>query len=303
MIDLKFKKILFRVDSSSKIGTGHVMRDLVLAKEYKKSEIFFATQNLSGNINHKIIESDYQFHTLKSNKINELISLIKKLSIDLLVLDIYSIDYKDELRIKNKTGVKILSIDDTYNKHNCDILLNHNIYAKKSKYKNLVPKNCELRCGSKYTLIRDEFKKEQMQHKKKTSKKKLQIFLAMGGTDTKNMNIKILKLLKEFNNIRVNLVTTTANKNLSELKKYCKKENFVSLYIDSNQIAKLISNSDFAIISASVIANEAYYMQIPFLAVQTASNQEYMYKFLKKQKYPVCKKPNKRILLEVIKSI
>lgn len=276
------------------------MRDLVLAKEYKKSKVIFATQNLSGNIDHKIIDSGHKIHTLKSNKINELISIIKKLSIDLLILDIYSIDYKDELKIKNETGVKILSFDDTYNKHHCDILLNHNIYAKKSKYKNLVPKNCELRCGAKYTLIRDEFKKEKMKQKKKTSNKNFKIFLAMGGADTKNMNIKILKLLKDFNNIKVNLVTTTANKNLSELKEYCQRENFISLYINSNKIAKLISKSDFAIISPSVIANEAYYMQTPFLAVQTASNQEYMYKFLKEKNYLVCKKPNKKILLEAI---
>ena len=160
MIGLKNKRILFRADSSSKIGTGHIMRDLVLAKKYENHTVTFATQNLDGNINQKIINSGYKIHTLKSNKINELTKLIKKLSINLLILDIYSINHKDELKIKKKTGVTILSFDDTYEKHHCDILLNHNIYAKKSKYKNLVPKNCELRCGAKYTLLRDEFKKE-----------------------------------------------------------------------------------------------------------------------------------------------
>ena len=52
--------ILFRADSSSNIGTGHIMRDLVLAqqleKKYPHATITFAVQNLSGNINHKIKE-------------------------------------------------------------------------------------------------------------------------------------------------------------------------------------------------------------------------------------------------------
>lgn len=42
--------ILFRADSSSTIGTGHIMRDLVLAKQYSDDKIVFATQELDGNI-------------------------------------------------------------------------------------------------------------------------------------------------------------------------------------------------------------------------------------------------------------
>ena len=44
--------ILFRADSSSTIGTGHIMRDLVLATQYKDANITFVTQNLDGNINY-----------------------------------------------------------------------------------------------------------------------------------------------------------------------------------------------------------------------------------------------------------
>jgi len=33
---MKTKTILFRADSSSSTGTGHIMRDLVLSKLYKK---------------------------------------------------------------------------------------------------------------------------------------------------------------------------------------------------------------------------------------------------------------------------
>ena len=52
--------ILFRADSSSTIGTGHIMRDLVWAKQFDDACIIFAKQELSGNINHKIIEAGYK---------------------------------------------------------------------------------------------------------------------------------------------------------------------------------------------------------------------------------------------------
>ncbi|MEA1956691.1 MAG: UDP-2,4-diacetamido-2,4,6-trideoxy-beta-L-altropyranose hydrolase [Campylobacterota bacterium] len=289
------KNILFRADSSSIIGTGHIMRDLVLVNQYENANIIFAVQDLKGNINHKIIEAGYKIEILKSNDIKELNKLIQKHNIDLLVIDHYEIDENQEkkLKIKNQK-LKILSFDDTYEKHHCDILLNHNISANKKKYKNLVPKNCELRCGKKYTLLRDEFIKE---------KKKKTIFLAMGGADHSNINIKILKVLKKFNNIKVNLVTTNANKNLEELQQYIKNKSWIKLHINSTKIAKLMKKSDFAIITPSVTLNEIYFMNIPFIAIQTASNQKDMYDFIKKEKLIALKKFNKNKLIISIKKL
>jgi len=214
---IKYKNILFRADSSSSIGSGHIMRDLVLASKYKNSNIIFATQDLDGNINYKIKEAKYKIHSLKSNSKKELVKLIKELNIDLLIIDHYQIDYKKEKYIKEKTDVKILSFDDTYEKHYCDILLNHNIGAKKKKYKTLVPSTCRVKCGIKYTLIRDEFYKEKNKSYKKTDN--TNIFLAIGGTDHSNINISILKVLKKFENLKINIVTTKSNKNLKKLKK------------------------------------------------------------------------------------
>ncbi len=298
------KNILIRADSSSIIGTGHVMRDLVLAKEFNGDNVTFASQDLEGNINHKIIESGYKLDFLKSNEIEELSNLIKKESIELIVIDCYAIDaeYEKELKIQNPT-LKILSLDDTYEKHHCDILLNHNIYADAKKYKNLVPKSCELRCGEKFTLIRDEFIREKAKMPCKSKEKKIRVFLAMGGADTQNLNPKILKVLKKFNHIAVHVVTTTANKNLGELKKYIKNKKWVTLHVNTDKMAKLLRKSDFAIITPSVTANEVCFMQKPLIAIQIADNQREMNKFLKKKGYSVMKSFNaKKLQKEIAKA-
>lgn len=279
--------ILFRADSSATIGTGHIMRDLVLAKQYPKDKILFATQDLSGNINHKISESGYEIYTLNSSDVEELDKLIKRLNIDLLVIDNYGIDAKQEKQLKIKNPkLKILSFDDTYEKHNCDILLNHNISADKKKYKGLVPKDCELRCGSKYTLLRDEFYE---------AKKQKTVFLAMGGADHSNLNIKILKVLEDFENIQTIVVTTNANQNLDALKKHVKGKKNIALHINSKKIAKLMKKSDFAIVTPSVIVNEVHFMELPFIAIKTAENQDDIYRYLKKN-FLVLSKFNKNQL-------
>lgn len=276
------KTILFRADSSSDIGTGHIMRDLVLVSRYKDATILFAVRDLDGNINHKITEAGYKTLHLETNDKEELLEVLKTWHVDVLVIDHYAIDNSYERYLKENYDVKILAFDDTYEQHNCDILLNHNISANAKQYKNLVPKDCELRCGSKYTLIRDEFIEEKKKNKRTRTTKKT-IFVSMGGSDHSNIILRILKSIPK--NYKVIVVTTTANKNLKKLKKFVSIHKMLELYVNYNNIASLMSKSDFAIISPSVISHEVIYMQLPFISILTGSDQRYVHEYFKKQRF------------------
>ncbi len=178
------------------------MRDLVLAKQYKNQNIIFATQDLVGNINHQIIETGYKIELLKSNDFEELNDLIKRLNIDMIIIDNYDIDYNFEKKLKedNSSLKNICFRWYLWKTFLWIFLLNHNIYADEKKYKNKVPENCELRCGAKYTLLRGEFL-EAKKAKKRVKKKDKTIFLGLGGADHKNLNIKILKVVEKFKNL------------------------------------------------------------------------------------------------------
>ena len=265
------KNILFRVNSSYEIGIGHIMRVLVLANQYPNDNIIFACEDLNGNINEKIVEQGYHIEVINSNDIEEINNIIIKNNIDMIVLDIYTVNYKFEKKLKDThKNLIILSLDDTYQKHYCDILLNHNIGANKEKYKNLVPVKCEIRCGEKYTLIRDEFIIE---------KNILDVLVMMGGSDASNLNIKILNILEKFSNLRVCIITTKANKNIEKLQAYTYNNPLIKLFINSNKIAQLMKNSDFIICTN--------YMNIPIIAIKTSSNQRNLYQFLKDNNYLV----------------
>ncbi len=294
-------RILFRTDASLRIGSAYVMRDLVLAKQYLDDEILFATRNLKGNLNRKIKESGYKVKRLDSNRLDEFVDMVKKLQIDMVIIDSPDIDYEFEKGLKERTGVLIMVLDDTYKKHHCDTLLNHNIYADESRYEGLVPKGCELRCGEEFTLLGEEFYLAK-ESKKELSTSSMNIFLSMGEADRAGLNIPILEALKEFPNIHTHVVTTTANRNIDELKSYVRGKKNITLHIDSSEVAKLMASSQMAIIPPSVTLHEANFMDLLFIPIQTADTQKEMVNFLESNEYPVLKEFDSEVLYHTIKS-
>ena len=174
-------------------------------------------------------------------------------------------------------------MDDTYEEHYCDILLNHNIYADNARYKSLVPEFCEIRCGSEYTLIRDEFKKIEIK-KRPINKDRPVIFVSLGGSDINNVGLAVLAMLTEFNHLVVNLATTSSNKNIKKLQGFALQHQNINICINCN-VAEMMNQSDVAIITPSVIAYESMYLDLPFLAIQTADNQRYISEYLESHNF------------------
>ncbi|EJY0263868.1 UDP-2,4-diacetamido-2,4,6-trideoxy-beta-L-altropyranose hydrolase [Campylobacter jejuni] len=269
-------KVLFRSDSSSQIGFGHIKRDLVLAKQY--SDVSFACLPLEGSL---IDEIPYPVYELDSESIYELINLIKEEKFELLIIDHYGINIDDEKLIKLETGVKILSFDDEIKPHHCDILLNVNAYAKASDYEGLVPFKCEVRCGFSYALIREEF----YQEAKENREKKYDFFICMGGTDIKNLSLQIASELPKTKIISI--ATSSSNPNLKKLQKFAKLHNNIRLFIDHENIAKLMNESNKLIISASSLVNEALLLKANFKVICYVKNQEPTATWLAKKGYEV----------------
>lgn len=291
-------RILFRLNSSSKIGLGHLMRSLVLASKYKNDYIEFACENLNGNKNSLVLEKGFRLNILSSDNIDELIDLIKDLKIDLLIVDSYDFAYEDEKKIKEQNICKLMVFDDLYEKHYCDVILNHNIYANEKMYKGKVLENTKLLCGSKYTLLRDEFRK------KFHFKKPLEytVMVCLGGTDFDNITLEIAKVLIKFD-INIKLITSSSNKNIKSLERLVFLNKNCKLIINSNKMAYEMATSNLAIVSGSGIVNEIAAVNIPFITIITQINQEKMLEYIKKNKMFVLKKFENNQFRKILKKV
>ena len=272
------KNILIRVDSSSTIGLGHLKRTLVLAQRLKEKDntlnISFATQALKGNINSEILKHGFNIYNLSSNNYKELNSLIDKLKLDLLIIDSYKINYQFETKIKKKhTQLKVLAFDDLELNHNVDIILNHGFHCKKKDY--LKNNKVKLLCGSKYTLLRDEF------FKKFPSKTKPNtIAIILGGNDVLNLSAKISKLLLKINaQYKISIITTSVNQNLKKLQTLKN----VNILVDIDNIAETLSSAEFIITASGGSLFEIMALNKKFINIQVASNQQKVVDFLNKK--------------------
>ena len=247
----------------------------MLAKKF--SNISFASLRLDGDI---FDEINYPKFSLTSGEIDELCELIKDNKFELLIIDHYGFSFEDERAIKEKTGVKILSFDDTYEKHFTDYILNVNLYAKKARYERLVEKGCEVFCGSEFLLVRDEFYEEAQVKREKI----YDYAIILGGTDISGLSAKISEKLL-LKGLKTAVITTSGNKNLSALKELSSKNKNFSLFVDSKNVARLMNEAKMLIITASSLVNEAYVLGAKFKAICVADNQKEIFAWLKENGY------------------
>lgn len=274
-------KTLFRADSSSRIGLGHIMRDLVLAKRLG-SVCAFACRPLEGHIAHRI---PYPVFFLSTDSPEELIDLIRQEGFERIVFDHYEIDAAFEKRIKEATGIHIVALDDTYENHHCDTLINHNAGARAERYAGRIPEGCRLLCGARHTLVREEF--YHAAKRRRLHPKSGRLFVAMGGSDHLGLIPRILRIALSLG-FKADIVTTSANPRLRTLKRFVRRhKNRLRLTIDSPRIADIMARCDLALLAPSVSLYEAQSAGLPVIAIQTAPNQSEIVRYLRQKRKPV----------------
>tara|TARA_B100001765_G_scaffold139058_1_gene87954 strand:+ start:167 stop:1228 length:1062 start_codon:yes stop_codon:yes gene_type:complete len=281
------KKIIFiRVDSSTKIGYGHLIRCLALADTLKKSfKINFICTNLNGNLISQICKKNFEvfrFNT-KSQRINvkkdaeKTISIIKKYrnKKSLLILDSYILSQEWENRVRPYVK-RLIVIDDLMDrKHSCDLIIDQNLHTQmNSLYINSVPKNCVKLLGPDYAILRNQFI-AQRKYAKIRSLPLKNILVSFGGSDNENHTLHALTSLKKLNSdVNVNVVTGTANIGKKIIKNFCKKNFNYNYFEQVENMAKLMQVADLCIGSSGTTTWERCCVGLPAIAIVASNDQK-----------------------------
>ncbi|MBO0995704.1 UDP-2,4-diacetamido-2,4,6-trideoxy-beta-L-altropyranose hydrolase [Bacillus sp. SD088] len=298
--------IIFRVDASEQIGTGHMMRCLTLAKQLQAIsdhvQITFICRELSGNLISYIQDQDIQVEKLSSidlsihqseydwyrenwqRDFSEVFERLGARSIDLLIVDHYGLDANWERMIKRYVK-HLMVIDDLADRrHDCNILLDQNIQNYPGRYKELVPASCKQLLGTDYLLLRDEFIEmaNNIQIRKGDIKNILVFF---GGSDPQYLTFKTVDILQKisFQNCHIHVVVGMSNPERTQIKKKCREREGYVYYCQIDYMAQLMKQADLAIGAGGATTWERIFLGLPSLTVVTADNQLELTKNIEKE--------------------
>jgi UDP-2,4-diacetamido-2,4,6-trideoxy-beta-L-altropyranose hydrolase len=280
--------IAFRVDASSSIGIGHLMRCLALSEELTKrgNNCFFVTKTESNELINRIMKNKVYFQKINPNAtLKEDEDIVIKFSnenhIDWIITDHYGLNSEYIKEIK-KHNFNVLSIDDTAKIHYySDIVLNQNIGSDELKFSKENYTNLLL--GTKYVMIRNQLLKREDKIERKNVKK---ILIMLGGTDEDNLMLSIIKMLEGINNkIEFFVIIGPLNPNEDLIKEYIDKLNLKFKLIKSpKDMSKIYLESDIAISAGGSSCYELAYFGIPNIIISIADNQLEISKELDNQK-------------------
>lgn len=291
--------VVIRTDSSSVIGSGHLMRCLTLAKQKRKenNQVIFIMRDLVGNLAYLAEQEGFAVKLLPRAEINasftdyaawltvskdhdasETIAVIRDIgNVDLLVVDSYALDIEWEQQLRPFVE-QIFVIDDLADRrHDCDFLLDQNFYLNaESRYEGLVPKSCELRLGYKYALLREEFYEAKRTLRKRNGIVR-NILVFYGGVDLTNETMKALRALKQLHEegkeFTAMVVVGGSNAEKTEIEKFCREEVWAEYHCQVNNMAELMAKADLALGAGGTTTWERLFMELPSIVTAIADNQ------------------------------
>jgi len=292
--------IVFRVDSSLLIGSGHLMRCLTFAGELEDNggSVSFLSRAHQGNLNSLIQRKGFMLYELPAGDESYLrganrgeyaawlgatqqhdaeatVAVLKDIKPDWLIVDHYAIGEEWE-RLVRPYVKKVMVIDDLADrKHASDLLLDQNYTSgEQSRYDSLVSPACTTLLGPEYALLRNEFAEVRKDLKPRPGSVD-RVLVFFGGVDPDNVTGTALKALsaEEFSHIDADVVIGAANPHRGLIENLVSRRPRTTLHVQVDNMAELMARADLAICAGGTITWERFCLGLPALVVTIADNQ------------------------------
>lgn len=275
-------KIIIRVDASTQIGTGHLMRCLALAQAWQdtQGQPIFIMANPVPALEERLKSEGMEVILLTAEPgsladAQETAALAHQIDANWVVVDGYQFGREYQKIIKD-SGLHLLFIDDYgHAKHYyADFVLNQNISADEQWYQHREP-HTQLLLGTRYALLRREFLQwQEWQRTVPAIAKK--VLVTLGGADPDNVTLKVLQALQlvEVEELEAVVVVGGSNPHYEILEMAVQKSQFpIRLERNVTNMPELMAWADVAISAGGSTCWELAFMGLPSILLILAENQ------------------------------
>lgn len=290
--------VVFRVDASRRMGTGHVMRCLTLAEALRArgAQTRFVCREQEGHLITLLRDRGLDVSALPAPTpgsplaaetyamwlgVPELADAAETIAAlggevpDWLVVDHYGLGAPWEQRLRPHVG-RLLVIDDLANRdHDCDVLLDQNHWLDPDRrHAGLVPERCQVLVGAQYALLGPEYASHRNTALVRDGVVR-RLLVYFGGADPQDMTGVVLALLStpRYRHLEVDIVVGPNNANAEVIRADAARRPHTSVYGPRPHLADLMALADLAIGAGGVTTWERMCLGLPSLVVCIADNQ------------------------------
>lgn len=275
-------RIIFRVDASETIGSGHVMRCLAIAQEWIRrggSAGFLMHETLSWLVE-RIKSEGGEYIPLKRDNSYAVLEACELFSADLICLDGYQFDsdYRKQLYSKS---LPLIVIDDHVleSPYFADVVVNPQPNVRRLDYTD--SEDTMLLLGIDFMPMRDEFTAERSADNDTRLSRK-HVLINFGGTDPKRLTYrvteKLLNILSDGSPLDV--IVSEQHRDYLLLKRL-EERHKKSLHVHAgvNDMAELMKTAKIAISAGGSTVWELVAMHVPSIVVLVADNQRVLERY------------------------
>ena len=293
-------RVIFRVDASIAIGTGHVMRCLTLADLIVADggACSFVMRRLEGNLidfvasrGHRVdplpkptgatraSADDRHSEWLEVEPMTDAEQTRAAIAVlggaDWLVVDHYALDARWEQALR-PAARRIAVIDDLADRpHDADLLIDQNLNMDDRRYDGLTNADCVRLLGPRFALLRPEFSsyRAKLARDPKTPVRRVLVFI--GGVDAPGATLTALAALEAARDgpIVADVVVGTANPRVDAIEAWCSTRSWATLHVGNAPLADLMVAADLAIGAGGTTVWERCALAMPSVVVSIAANQ------------------------------
>ncbi|WP_028834550.1 MULTISPECIES: UDP-2,4-diacetamido-2,4,6-trideoxy-beta-L-altropyranose hydrolase [unclassified Pseudoalteromonas] len=286
-------QVVIRADASRSIGSGHIMRCLVLADALSdlNYSVLFACLPQQGDMISYIEERG--FAVIKLNMPNEVfnpqsdaeyeawlhrssladaedfIQMIGRA--DLVITDHYAIGKTWQKLVRKIMGCFLVSIDDLVRDHEADLIVDQTLGRKPNEYN----ADCLVLAGSEYAMLAPNFSLlRKFAFRRSSPSDRPKVLISMGGIDNQNVTLRALKSLVGKINANFTVLLSPRAPHYQLVKSWCNKQSNVLHKDFEADMAGLMLKHDVAIGAPGTTSWERACLGLPSILVPLADNQE-----------------------------
>jgi UDP-2,4-diacetamido-2,4,6-trideoxy-beta-L-altropyranose hydrolase len=276
---------MVRADASQRIGTGHVMRCLSLAKTLKSygATVEFVCRDEPGLPAHRIREAGFSLVQLPRES-SAMTGMEARSAadgdFDVIIVDHYGIDASGE-RVMRQRGRLMVVIDDLADRpHDADILIDSTLGRREGAYLGLVPNECKQLLGSRYAIVDPRFfaiRPLSLQRRRQEQFQLRQLAVSLGGADPHGSTSLVLQALASTAlpaTVLITVIVGAAVTDRESIERTCAALPWKArILTDVRDMPALLSEVDLVIGAGGTSSWERCCLGVPALLLVLADNQ------------------------------